>query len=314
MTDVEIFDRETRHLGGRLTIPSSDPLAIRGYSHVRKVAEVLINSANQLLPDLAGVYFDFVRNPEINAFAFKSEDRYFIGITAGAFYMLELVIMRMLSDSRVFTIIGNPGEECELPPLTIYAPHSQRMFKAGNIAQSPKTPARHAYAVNLIESAIRFLVGHEIAHITLGHVDYMKSKTGAALIAEVGARAADKERLIERQCMEIHADTRSVFSGIESVRLTHKFAGSTPSAWSRKALTEAQLIFDWASAMNLLFRLFGDARFSPARLCTTGYPPLPVRRLLASNYAFGWVVEKWDSGLREKARNALRAEIGRAHV
>ena len=37
---------------------------------------------------------------------------------------------------------------------------------------------RWSYAIHLLRQAIFFLVGHEIAHISHGHVDYMESKTG----------------------------------------------------------------------------------------------------------------------------------------
>lgn len=112
MTDAEIFHREMKPYGGCLHVPPDHP-GKAGYDSIAKLAEVLISSAMALVPRLPQIRFDFVTNGKTNAWAFKSDGRYFIGLTRGTIFMLELVIMRMLADSRLFDNTGNPKGEAD---------------------------------------------------------------------------------------------------------------------------------------------------------------------------------------------------------
>jgi hypothetical protein len=308
MTDVEIFDREVIRLGlgPRLLHTCND--AKCAYSQIRINTETLISSARQHLPKLPPIYFDFIQNSRINAFAFKSDGKYFIGLNYGTVYMLELIFMRMLADSRLFDFVGNPdAEDSNLPPLTGYTPEAYKMYQAGHTAKPPKTRPRHFYAADLFFDAIRFLIGHEIAHITLGHVDYMQSKIGTALVAEAGWKGigSQAQLTIERQCMEAQADMRSVHSAIQSLKLLHEIFKLEKPRWADSPPSEGLQIFGWAFAMNTLFRLFGDIRFNPSQLETETYPPLPLRRAMASNAAYMFVMSGWDAALKEKVLHSL---------
>ena len=180
MSDADIFHRAVILDGGRLKRnwpPGSPPEQV--YGSLANWAESLISSARELVPGLPHIHFDFILDGKPNACAFKAEGRYFIGITTGIRYLLELVFYRILSDSRLLPFIGNPSAEADdLPPLTGYAAHAQEMYETGMRPNRPKTDPRWSYAIHLLRQAIFFLVGHEIAHISHGHVDYMESKTG----------------------------------------------------------------------------------------------------------------------------------------
>ncbi len=317
MTNAEIFHREVMRLGlgARSKVPDVIPPekpARKAYDHIKNISEELIASAKENIPRLPHIHFDFIYNENINAVAFKAEDRYFIGLTTGTIYMLQLVIMRMLSDSHLFETIGNPSEEAnDLAPFIGYAPKAEQMNKAGLKPKHPKTKPRLDYAGHLNDQALLFLVGHEIAHITLGHVDYMQSSAETPFVAEMGWNASDPDGLIERQCLEAQADMRSVFSRIGSLWLTHiaNTSGNLKPSWLNSNLSEAHLIFDWAFAMNLLFRLFGDVRFNASQLATSSYPPLPLRRAMATEMAYNAVMSRWNPALKEKASHALQAAM-----
>jgi len=75
--------------------------------------EGIIASARQHLHGLPEIHFDFAYDGEINAIAFRSEGRYFIGVTTGAIYMIQLVLGRMLSRPDLFPKTGDPTEESE---------------------------------------------------------------------------------------------------------------------------------------------------------------------------------------------------------
>ena len=111
MTDVEVFDRfVTAHgLGTRYEPKTKMTFEHwnRTYGHIYRYADHLIGSARALIPSLPPIYFDFIYSPKMNAVAFKDEGRYFIGMTTGLRFMAEFVFFRMLSDSRMFSNIGN---------------------------------------------------------------------------------------------------------------------------------------------------------------------------------------------------------------
>lgn len=215
MTNAEVFHHAAiRHgFGPRLAreelagTPAGD-----GYAQVAEQAETLIASARQLVHRLPDIYFDFVRNGSVNAFAFKVNTQYFIGITSGAIVLLQLVLNRILADPRLLPHVGNPrGEASDSPPLTGLIPDAERMYQAGTLNPiRPRANARSDYSFHLFFQATLFLIGHEIAHITRGHVDYLNSKTDDPFLPEIGWNLASRVGRVERQALEVDADTRSL--------------------------------------------------------------------------------------------------------
>src|SRR5258708_1063736 len=189
MTDAEIVDRcvKTQGIGsryepkGRMSFDHWN----RTYGHIHRYAEHLIGSARTLIPGLPPIYFDFIYSPKVNAVAFKDEGRYFIGVTTGLRFMAEFVFFRMLSYARMFSnIVTSPVEQTSFSPLSDYTTDADEMCRKGVRAEQPKDAVRFAYAVDLLTIAMFFVIGHELAHITRGHVDYLNSKTGTPFISE----------------------------------------------------------------------------------------------------------------------------------
>ena len=167
MTDAEIFNREMKRFGGRLDrrIPAGTP-AESLYKEIEQAANGMILSARSHVPRLPEIHFDFIHNGEINAYTFKSEGRYFVGVTTGTLYMLQVVLSRMVAEPGLFLTYGNPNDEADdLPPLKGYVPHAQKMCDAGLRLVLPRTLVRHQCASYFFFNAFFFLLGHEIAHI-----------------------------------------------------------------------------------------------------------------------------------------------------
>ena len=312
MTDAEIFDQQVDRfgLGGRLVHNCDQEMC--AYKHIRLIAETLISSARHLLPTLPPIHFDFIKNSDVNAFAFKADGRYFIGVNYGTVYLLELLLTRMLADPRLFEMIGNPAEEdSNLPPLTEYTPQADKMHNAGHTATSPKTLPRQSYAAELFYSAIRFIVGHEIAHITFGHVDYIQTKNGTALVAESEWQkgGSPAQASFERQCIESQADMRSIHSAVETLKLHHRHYQVQIPLWYDSPPSERFLIFSWAFSMNTFFRLFGDIRFKPTELQDKKYPPISLRRVMATNTAYALIASNWNIGLKQEALHSLQTAM-----
>src|SRR5262249_17637416 len=276
----------------------------RTYGHIHRYAEHLIGSARTLIPNLPPIHFDFIYNPQVNAWAFKHEGRYFIGMTTGLRFMVEFLFFRMLSDARMFTTIGNPAaEQSSFPPLTNYSTDAQDISQRNLYTGPPKDAVRYAYAVDLLTSAMFFVVGHELAHITRGHVDYLNSQSGTPIIAEcnepdVGVLGATwnlptEQEKAERQAIEMDADKRSVLSSIGSVK--NKYEAPEAAAILLGRNTIECLLYDWSVAMNTFFRLFGDLRATQWHVERGYYPPNPLRRYMAVVLANAAVVTGWKA-------------------
>jgi hypothetical protein len=201
MTDAEVFHEETKQSGGRLDREILPDAANALFAEIEERASDLIETARRAMPLLPPIHFDFVFNGAINAVAFKSHNHYFIGLNTGTAFMLRFVIGRMLSDRRFFQFIGNPNDEDELEPLSGYSSDAEQMYEKEPLS-IPNDNLRASYAWFLQDQAIMFFLGHEITHITHGHVDYLKAKRGADFATELewfGKKKA--RRRIDRKAM-----------------------------------------------------------------------------------------------------------------
>src|ERR1039458_4539502 len=128
MTKAEIFHREMLSRGGRADVPPN----IESYEQIRRRFETLAESASKLLPSLPQIHFDFIFSGSVNACAFRSSGMYFVGVTTGAIFMVHFLVMRILSDARLFPFTGDPNDESgALPPITGYVPDAQQIYDSG---------------------------------------------------------------------------------------------------------------------------------------------------------------------------------------
>lgn len=294
-------------MGGRFRGENAPEKVREFYDDVALRANDLIRCARDVIPELPHVHFDYVLNGNINALAFRRGDAYFIGLYTGALFMLRLVIGRMLSDSRLFLSIGNPtAEESGLPPLTGYSVDADDVYM-DNPIRTPKDPVRRHYAAVIQDQAIMFLVGHEIAHITRGHVDYLLNRYRQPFTSELGWHGIrTAQDIIERQSIESDADQRSVGSRIDSLRITCESPDIPVQPWTTPPQKSDQYLQDWAASLHILFRLFGDVRFTKEDLATSPYPPFALRRIMAELVALSGIGRIWDAGLVETASHAFR--------
>lgn len=297
--DVSRFDGKHVHLT-RMTPELWD----RTYGHIHRYADHLIKSAKDNVTNLPPVYFDFIYCSTPNAYAFKAERRYFIGITTGMRFMLEFLFFRMLSDARMFTHIGNAAaEQDSFPPLKNYTSDAEDMYRKQVYTGPPKDAVRRDHAIELLTNAMFFIIGHELAHITRGHVDYLTPKTGTPIISEcdepntealrIAWNLPTEENKVERQAIEMDADRRSVMSSISSIK--NKFESPESAARLHGRCTLECLLFDWSVAMNTFFRLYGDLRATRFDVENGLYPPPPLRRFMAVKFAQFIVQTAWKA-------------------
>lgn len=312
MTERELFDEACRvaGIGGRLDIENFPNVpAFPVYERTRKIASNLIASANDHLPKLPKIHFDFVEIPQINAWAFKHNDEYFVAVTAGAVMMLHLVLDRILANPNTLPWIGDPAQECDdVQPVPWDIIDPEYLFNQGIRPVIAKDKRRVLYSKHLADQALMFLVGHEIAHITRGHVDYLIASTGCSFLVELGWQGSGDQRL-RRQAIEADPDRRSIYARCYSMFLSASGNEGKALSWTDRPLTVADMQFDWAFAVNVLFRLFGDKRFSGIRLESTSYPPLPLRRRLAMECGCRLLMENWGSEHEDKILGSVLGSI-----
>ena len=153
-----------------------------------------------------------------------------------------------------------------------------------------------------------FVIGHELAHITRGHVDYLNSQTGTPIISECNEPNAEvlgeawnlptEQEKVERQAIEMDADKRSMLSSMASVK--NKYEAPEGAAILNGRNTIECLLFDWSVAMNTFFRLFGDLRATRWNVELGYYPPNPLRRFMAVKLAHAAVVTAWKAPIEPK--------------
>lgn len=308
MTLEYIFDAflaKTKH-GGRLRRETSTDHVRAFLQRVEVRAQDLISAARREIPSLPDIHFDFISNSQVNAVAFKESRCYFIGFYAGTLMLLHQLVGRLLADGRIFPHIGNAAaERCDWEPLPYFSRDALVMLDLES-PRFPTDPARQQYAEFLEHQATMFLVGHELVHIVSGHVDYLNARWQQPMTVELGGLTGQGENaLIERQSLEHHADTRSIYSRIDSLRFTFTNPARQIPLWRPDATHAVHLLADWAVSVNLIFHLFGDLRFIGALLEHTSHPPLAVRRATCDGMAYAAVQEKFGAEWLPVAREAL---------
>ena len=310
MQDTDLFHKLTMPMGGRFHREEAPVEARLAYDEIAERANNLIAVTRDQLQTLPPICFDFIQNSSINAVAFKAVGKYFIGINTGTIFMLQSVLGRILSDARLFRRVGDPSKELkDLEPLSDYSTDADEMLRKMAL-MTPSDPIRASYAWFLQDQAIIFLIGHEISHITSGHVYYL-SKQGHVITKEIDEEGKrDGDEVLQRQAMEMDADGRSIFSRIDSLRVTFENPAMPPLPWAPSAQGPGQLIRDWAVSLNVVFHLFGEKYFTIGELKESNHPPIVLRQIMCNAVAATDIVRTWDHNLEATALESLDAAVG----
>jgi hypothetical protein len=267
---------------------------IAAFEEVATWAEELVSSAKISVPELPNINFRFADSDEVNAYAFRRDGAYFIALTNSAISSLQLVINRLLSDPNIFPDIGNPIEE--VPFFNKLAASSyEAVISGGADIHPPKNRYRNSYAGRLYKTAVIFLLGHEIAHVSLGHVDYRFDRYGICAVAENTKPTAAQVESVARewQGIELDADRRSIRSRIHSIHQTWQSAKKENVNLREKRCEPEQLFFDVGLAINIFFRMFGDNKYSIPEQREKLHPADATRRSLAIGLAAQAAGEIW---------------------
>jgi hypothetical protein len=218
------------------------------------------------VPTMGPVYFDYIENLEINAFAFESHNYDFVGVYVGTIVTIYTFFASLLAYPRLLLSIGNPLAEEEWKSYTV---DPKLLF-----SRQPRDIARRSFAHLLATTAIDFLFAHEIGHLMNGHVKFLRMRRGMPLVAEFDPTQKTREENLTLQTLEMDADCFAVGQGLATAigRASdpdHVF----PPDWRRWYGTPRLALFTWTLATYGLFRLFFKSETNLDDLDSTNHPP-----------------------------------------
>jgi len=278
----EIFDREMKPLGGRLDPDIFNPNVARIFENHRQRAEKWIfDVKSNYLPAMPVVHFDFINNPELNAIAFAADGHEFIGIYAGTIIIILGLFRRMLADSTILMDVGNVHMETEKPPLNAnWEPDANQLSLLEADISSPKDAVRRAHAHLLAELAIDFLISHEHAHLSNGHIALIQKITGSPFMTELGWDKSKNPSNITFQTLEMDADCDAVAQGLAKVFGRIRDVVNVREDWQSFYQKPEDALHTWLFSIFSLFRLFGSGHYDVDKLDSDNHPPAPMRQLM----------------------------------
>jgi hypothetical protein len=298
--DADIFHSAMSSYGGRLDLTNNPNSAY--WSAFKKMADEMIAAQKRFMPKMPHVHFEFVNHPLLQAVAFTDQGRHFISVFAGAVLLLDTLFSRIMCDRRFLQDIGNvtlERDERQLIPWPIL--DAKSLYDAGIGPLVPNCPARLEYKCRLQEWSFRFLIAHELGHITEGHVDYSSQKCGIPFLAEMGWIGKSESETLTRQCFEMDADGQA--AGFVAANMT----AETPN-FTHPVSMELR-VFGAVFAFCSVFHLFGESAFT-GQEARGAYPPVRVRQAWCSKLA-GEMIQEWPADRREPCFRALECAISR---
>ena len=199
------------------------------------------------------VYTGFLSNQRFNAVATKYQDKALIGIYIGTINFISQYAYCLLSDPNVLPKIGNPNEESIEPRFIEELRDSFQDVKLGNpfrdmshLRYLPRNPIRLRAAQNLAWCAYLILFYHELAHIHLCHLEFIRDELGAEEHQEITALPLSESEAILLRTLEWDADNSAFATSLKMWRLLYE-------AVDYSALDSLGPEVSWYVASQLLF-------------------------------------------------------------
>ena len=217
-TSEEIFDEYTKRYGG----------IYKGENeHIRRIKsdfeeKVYLYKDSNPNYNIPSVYLGFINYDKFHALAFKQEDKYFIGISIGTIRSLENFFNFLFAQPYFLKDFGNAEVELEqkinlVPQTTKFIDY----FNSYDFEITPKSGVRKHLAYQTFYKAINYLIMHEFAHITHGHLDYNVQTDQNFMLFEEDIIKSSKTNI--RKALEYDADSSATTLCI----LPHPFFGAS---------------------------------------------------------------------------------------
>lgn len=201
----------------------------------------------------------FCENETYGAFALR--DRYdYIVLHIGIVPAIIDFCMRMMANTELWENIGAPSTTAD-------------------------DPARNAFATIFMGECLGFIVRHELAHLVLGHCEFVAPKGEAATIEDTDGRLPAGADAITIQALEVAADGHSAIWGAVKLPLFLKVLGRHPhgidEAHRAFQRTPDEAMRNYLLTMYFVFRLFYETTWNSSALISHAHPPAPLRFYVA---------------------------------
>lgn len=269
----------------------------------------LVRLAMQRYYDETGrtLKFGIVNTAEIGGFACVGKENIdFIGIHFGTISLVSAIFTRMLSNPNILPGVGDTSLEANAG-YTHFIPAQEDLT-----AFSPCRPAcrvRSAFSKHLTLAGLDFIFGHEITHITNGHLGVINQ-----------TRHPDPEMrrpelsALENQAIELDADigaTQWALMFTELVRNSRsklRVEGSDPLSisWREFYATELQTVGLCFMASYLTLRMLSPDYWNPANQEKI-LQPLPPYRMGSLMYVYASVLVEFHAMSFDEAQKYVYA-------
>jgi hypothetical protein len=252
-------------------------------SRLRAGAAIRIAEATENDTKRPNIYFDFVDDDmRFNAVAIVLDGDYFILVNAGAIMAIPALFRNLFSLPHFARQIGDPSREQEPPsrPTGASAPDASVTQGMPHPERLPKCPVRCKAAGRFSQTAMNFLLLHELGHIRNGHLLYFFSGA-AGQLTEAEAFPRGQVDHLPRHTLENDADSHAIAHGVNEAI---GFTGSTRSDDRKlsKALyaTPETSLLAYLLPIYALFRCFGGRPWTADTIWSGTHPPAAMRQYL----------------------------------
>lgn len=194
-----------------------------------------------------GVYFNFVDNCDFNAVAARFQKQDLMAFFVGIPIILTAFFHTFLSDPSILSSIGRPekGATGEKPKELL-----RDLSSIGFLQRLAYSNCEHRQMIarSLASSAIYFIFAHELAHLQLGHLLFLRDNYYSNRLEEIPVDDLSNNDLPLRRALEIDADNGAAFTSLRYWRMNFNMADAN--------VDEAQRDRLWLLSIYLLFSIF----------------------------------------------------------
>lgn len=237
--EEELFNVYTQKYGGLYTIEDSEVRQIKR-NFYQKIGFYKNERSDSKIPD---IYLGITNYPRFQAFTFKKEGLYFVAISIGTIRLLKNFFNYLYSQPSFLD--GDFGGEMENENINILNNNFKKLidnFGVYDFEIEPISAIRKSFSYQTFLKAINYLLIHEFAHISHGHLDYNVQTDANFMMFEEDV--IKNNRMDIRKALEYDADCSST---------TINAAPKTFLGWStHNAVIESRYL---VVAMYFLFKL-----------------------------------------------------------
>lgn len=192
----------------------------------------------------------------------------------------------------------------------------------------PDAGDRRALAVVFANECFDFVVRHELAHLVLGHCEFMAETGGGMSVEDTDGSLRSGVDPITCQALEVAADGHAAIWGMQNLaRAQHTLAKALPNgvdaAFRSFHRAPEEALGNYLLTMFTVFRLFDETAWSTERLVGRRHPPAPIRFHAACLHLLDHLQNNGDAdgearllrqtrGIWERGEDIFARALGRA--